>query len=595
MKPFVFSFLLISSITIIFNDYQNSTFFSKTFIFSLFSIGFIIYFLLKTVKRKQPIFVSNVDFSFFILFGFIILNHFLHQNSTFSLRFYDLLSLFSFYVLARTFFDTKKQIFYSILGVITGIFINSLYGLGQFLGYFSSFHSEFSITGSFFNPAPFSGLLAIGNVLLLFSFLYRKLFYRYFSEITHKKITAKIFLYGSIFAFLLNTFLLITLKSRASWLSFLVGSLFLILYKIKPKIISTTKKQILIVSTCFLVVLSGFFFYSLRKNSADGRMLVWKISSEIIKKHPLTGVGLDKFKAHYMNYQANYFSENKNPQEVLLSDNIVYAFNDFIQFVVEQGFIGLFLLIFLLFSVMKKPKNNRKIIGFSLLISLFVFACFSYPLQILPLKVLGIFGFAIISFSSERKWRIFPSNIFRFAVISVICGFLIFQTNTIYQLHTGYKLWKNAMDSYFSNEFSESIFYFEKAYPLLKTEGEFLMHYGKALGLNENPKKSNEILRQAENYLNNSIIQTSLGDNYRVLKDYKNAEKHYQKASDMIPNQLYPVFLLAKMYEEKGDLKNAKEQAQKLLQMPVKVASMAVFEMQEEMKNILDTKYTNLQ
>lgn len=56
----------------------------------------------------------------------------------------------------------------------------------------------------------------------------------------------------------------------------------------------------------------------------------------------------------------------------------------------------------------------------------------------------------------------------------------------------------------------------------------------------------------------------------------------------MIPNRLYPVYLLTKMYEEKGDLKNAKERAEKLLKIPTKVPSMAVFEMQEEMKNILN-------
>lgn len=589
MKSFVFSFLFTITLTIFHLDsYQNATFFSKTFSFLIFSIFFGFSILWKFIKYKTKISISMIDFFVFIIFFFSILNNFNDINPVFSLRFYDLFSLLLFYFFIKSFLKTEKQFLFIVLGISFGIFINTLYGFCQYFGIFSAFHTKFHITGTFFNPAPFSGLISIGNILIVFTIVFREKFYAIFLSSKRKILFKKLILYGNIFAFSLNFILLIILKSRASILSFLIASLLLIFIKFKPKIQKYISKRVFIFFVFLLVSFSVFFLYFFRKNSADGRILVWKVSLEIIKNQPFIGVGFDKFKTHYMNYQFKYFSENQNPQEILLSDNIVYAFNDFIQFVVEQGFIGLFLLIFLLFQVMKKTKNTTKIVGILLIISLSVFACFSYPLQILPLKIIGICGFAISSFGSEKKWQFFPSNIFRFAVISLVCGFLIFQTNTIFQLHTGYKLWKNAMDSYFSNDFTKSVFYFEKAYPFLKTDGEFLMQYGKTLSLNEKPKKSNEILHQAINYLNNSVIQISLGDNYKSLKDYKNAEKHYKKASDMIPNRLYPVYLLAKMYEEKYDFKNARKQAKKLLQMPVKVPSRAVFEMQEEMKSLLN-------
>ncbi|GET46051.1 hypothetical protein [Capnocytophaga felis] len=56
----------------------------------------------------------------------------------------------------------------------------------------------------------------------------------------------------------------------------------------------------------------------------------------------------------------------------------------------------------------------------------------------------------------------------------------------------------------------------------------------------------------------------------------------------MILNRLYPHYLLAKMFQEEGNIEKVKQQAKILLEMPIKVPSMAVFEMQEEMKTLLN-------
>ena len=113
------------------------------------------------------------------------------------------------------------------------------------------------------------------------------------------------------------------------------------------------------------------------------------------------------------------------------------------------------------------------------------------------------------------------------------------------------------------------------------------MHYGKALSLAEQPQCSNFVLHQAEQYLNNTVVQTSLGDNYTALQGYPQAIQHYQKACDMIPNRLYPHYLLAKMYEKQENFTKAKQEATIILQMPVKIPSIATYQIREEMKELL--------
>lgn len=591
MKNHLFSFLFVILITILnFDSYQNSTLFSKTFIFSIFSIFFGFSIIWKFINNKNKLSISIIDVFIIIIFIFIILNNLNSENPIFSLHFYDLFSLFLFYLFIRTFLKTKKQLLFIVLGISVGIFVNTLYGFGQYFVLFKSFHSKFSVTGTFFNPAPFSGLISIGNILILFIILFKEKIYALFNSSKNKKILKNLILYGSIFVFSSNLILLIILKSRASILSLFVGSLFLIFIKLKSKIVSIIPKRIFISLAFSLILSCSFLLYSLRKNSADGRILIWKTSLEMIKNQPFIGVGLDKFKTYYMLYQANYFSKNKIPQEIVLADNVVYAFNDFLQILIEQGFIGFSLFIFLIFLALKKIKKRIpfKVLGGSLIISLCTFACFSYPLQILPLKIIGIFGFAICSLGSENKRKLIPNKFLSFLFLLGLFCFSILQISAVYKLEKNYSLWKKATNSYFSNDFKKSVEFFEKAYPFLKTDGEFLMHYAKALSINEQPKKSNEILHQAENYLNNTIIQITQGDNYKTLKDYHQAEKHYKIAFDMIPNRLYPIYLLAKMYEEKGDLDQAKKQAKILLEMPIKVPSMAIFQMQKEMDNLLE-------
>ena len=112
--------------------------------------------------------------------------------------------------------------------------------------------------------------------------------------------------------------------------------------------------------------------------------------------------------------------------------------------------------------------------------------------------------------------------------------------------------------------------------------------YGKALGMAAEYIKAIEILRQAEIYQTNTILYTTLGDCYKNLTEYKNAEAAYMQAHYMVPNRFYPKYLLAKMYQESGQTEKAKFTARKLLSKPVKVESTAIMEIREEMESIID-------
>ena len=156
------------------------------------------------------------------------------------------------------------------------------------------------------------------------------------------------------------------------------------------------------------------------------------------------------------------------------------------------------------------------------------------------------------------------------------------------KLDAGFQNWKIATDYYQYGDYESVIESYEEVYPLFKKNGAFLMNYGKTLSMNNQHVKAVVILKEANHYLSNTIIQTALGDSQKALKNYKEAEVAYQKAADMIPSRFYPEYLLAKLYRESGQLEKAKRKARMLLQKKIKIPSTAIREMQMEMKKILE-------
>ena len=133
---------------------------------------------------------------------------------------------------------------------------------------------------------------------------------------------------------------------------------------------------------------------------------------------------------------------------------------------------------------------------------------------------------------------------------------------------------------------------YEEAFPVLKTNGLFLQMYGKALSMDEQYQKSNEILALAQKHYSSYIIQNTLGDNHKTLGNYDKAEAAYQKSSNMVPGLLLPKYLLAKLYVESGETEKAKTTALEILNSPVKVKSTATNEIMTEMKNIVTPSST---
>jgi tetratricopeptide (TPR) repeat protein len=84
------------------------------------------------------------------------------------------------------------------------------------------------------------------------------------------------------------------------------------------------------------------------------------------------------------------------------------------------------------------------------------------------------------------------------------------------------------------------------------------------------------------------VLHTCLGNNYKTLGKNTEAEQAYLHAWYMAPARFYPLYLLAKLYDETGQTEKAVAMAKKLLEKEVKIESTAIQEIQEEMRKIIE-------
>ncbi|MEQ8927564.1 MAG: O-antigen ligase family protein, partial [Fulvivirga sp.] len=388
--------------------------------------------------------------------------------------------------------------------------------------------------------------------------------------------------------------------SRASWVAVIIGSLFVIVhsYNIRKWYSDLTRNKLLkgalLVASVTIFVTTTFGIYNLKKDSADGRLLMWKISAQQIANNPLLGSGINKFTHAFGNQQAQYFHSHEfDEKEALVAGKGEYAFNEFLKIGVEHGLIGIVFFLTIIICALQVSfanySNSKMIVATSgSLISLLVFSLFSYPFSMTPLLLNLFFFLCIISALSPNNFNVRigrGSRIILFILIFLGCPFILKMQLNKYQIM---QEWKVASLLSSNSSYKEAIEIMNKIEPELCYRGDFMLDYGQILAINENYVRAIRVLKQASNLTSDPYLFNSLGQCYQALKMYEEAELCYLHAYYLIPHKFYPRYLLVKLYEERGDLASAKILAMKVKKMYIKVKSKAIDEILKEMDRVIN-------
>lgn len=474
---------------------------------------------------------------------------------------------------------SKKMLSVGIVGI--GCLLAG-WGLLQLYGFCHSNHFLYRITGPFFNPGPYSGYLAMLLPVCLHHLLLAKGWQRY--------------CWWGAFALMLC--IIPAAMSRSAWVAIVVSLLWVLgTHKDWWTVSINYTKQMphkaagYVTSVCILVMLACVLLFYLKADSVRGRLFIWKNTCTAIAEQPFIGYGPGSFQMVYGNAQAAYFGAgNGTMEEKRVAGYAEYAFNEYLQSLVEGG--GMLLLLMLLFgiSVFRQGLTYKRYGFCGALFSLAVFAFSSYPLQILPFGIAGvIFSAACIS-GEEKDMRTGKKrNLLALTFSVLLCGGAGIALHKLRGLNEIGERWYNANVLFYSHVYDAASKGYECLYSCLNYHPEFLMDYAGSLYSEGKPLEACKILERAKQISCNSEVWNVQGCYYQSAGYYRSAEYCFEQSLQLVPERLYPYYLLAKLYAESKFLnqEKAKQMATIVVTKSPKVHSKAVDEMRQEMELLL--------
>ena len=573
------------------------------------SIGLVAFSSIITVVRIVRLRSQNSDQSarisfndyLVLLFGLITLSvSYFVNNSEAVTKHILLVLLILLYFYFKTVFQTNKiaRYWFPLLLIITGL-VEAVWGLMQLFGLTTSQHGLFKLTGSFFNPGPYSCYLA---VVLPVALYYLVWYVRLIVSPNPSKVGGQLFTFRrAIWGFLgiaLLTFVCIILvlpvgMSRAAWLGGLGGCVVIVFFFLAHRLRNrgTQKRKIsllwVVIIGILIVVCVGMYFF--KKDSADGRAFIWKNAVQTALRYPM-GVGIGNFAGSYGETQAAYFASGKGTKrEEYVADNPEYAFNEYLQICIEHGMIPFILFVGIVGYSLYVGFKRKRIAATASLSALLIIATMSYPFSVLPFLIVLIFLLAWIH--SKEKGIRFSCTI---SIYSALFGAILIFACLInrYPTYEANKQWK-MYSFYLQGTSSDVTETYRQLYPHLSDQLTFLFEYAQHLSKNGLYEDSNELLKKAVLISCDPMLHNIMGKNYQALKQYDKAEQSFVKSTRIVPTRVYPYYLLAYLYLEMDDTVKVKKMAQLVQTKEPKVQSTAIREMREEMLKILSEVNNN--
>lgn len=405
-------------------------------------------------------------------------------------------------------------------------------GVMQLVGIIESRHSYYIITGSFYNSGPYACFLSIEFPIALHMIA---------------NCNNKFQKWVGMGIVLCCAILIPATMSRTAIIACVIGGIIAMSGKWNLKRLGKSK---LLIAGILCVNIAGGI-YLIKKDSADGRFLMWKVAAQAVMEVPPTGVGWTNVAGTYGEAQEKYFaSGNGSEQEILVADAPEYVFNEYFQIAIAYGPAVAIMTVALITGgfIIAVRNKNYGFAGSIAAVATVMFA--SYPLQF-PLFAVTI---ALILIGG---WLSSPSGIITFTATAIIvvitCLFLTHsETRDV------------------RNDFAVA----------------HSLHRGR------NYRKSNALLIGMLPQSADPMILNIIGKNYQSLGMGDSAEYYLQKSVNRCPNRLYPHYLLMQLYGDTSYLNPAARQreARILLDMKEKIPSPAVEEMREEAKSVLECK-----
>lgn len=476
------------------------------------------------------------------------------------------LALGAFIIVKYTITPHNLTTLYATLSTI-GVY-ESLYGL-------TVSRASLGLYGHFDNPAGFVALLAA-----ILPFVLYFIQSRYKIVVTAGSIASAIVIYAIIMS-----------QSRAGLLAMVAVLMWFMGAFLRPYWSRVSRPLRISSCTLLAVMLAAgcINLYFVKKDSADGRILIWRNSVAMISDKPLLGHGTNSFHAKYMLYQADYFGNHPTSQYADLAGNVKTPFNEYLGLTIEYGLIGLFIIGSFFFMTLRLSMTLKDRTYNPVVVSLgsvMVVALFSYPLHYPPVVIVLALDMALICMSGYnrrmQKWGVWIGRLLLTGIVATfgICTYRTAQLERSWQqLQLQHDTDNGSLDKYAALDSAG-----------LGRHPVFLYNYAAVLNGKKETALSAKILERCTKMLNDADVAVMQADNYYQLKEYEAAEHWADLAANMCPNRFVPLYykVMILNYTDRQD--KAVTLAQKILDKPIKVKATDVYRVRLKLQQFLNEK-----
>ncbi len=505
-------------------------------------------------RKKSPIVIDLL-----LLLMVISFVHDCHQMSGIRINntFFCVLLMSIIYYGTRLLFCSIPFSFFALLFVIICSSLESFWGISQLLGFRHSNHNDYSITGSFGNPGPYGGFIAICATLFVAYFIKT-------IELKKEPLIPKMFFYYSSLMVLIAIVILPSTQSRSAFLA-LGGGLFFISFgdrRLKNRIKPIVKRHGLWFVSVVLIIVTGA--YLIKKPSADGRLFMDKICVLSMMSNGMKGSGEGNFGGAYGDAQYDYFNKQIlkkgnddldwkaiRPHDRLTAECTDNAYNEFLFIGVEFGPIFMFLFILVIVTAIIISFKRDTIWCYGMM-AFVLFSLFSYPLHLKQFQLLfPVLLAACVSDCSKQKKQIPEILIIGVALVFLICVLKIKIPDLKSSNRAEAELIK--IERWYHLGYYEYVIEdCEELLPYMDDQ-RYLFAYGQSFNKIGNYSMSDSLLIKGTKISSDPMFWNVMGNNSLAQGKYREAEERYKHAFYMVPNRLYPLVLLAKLYYAEGD------------------------------------------
>lgn len=521
-------FLLVSYQT--FWQKVSSTVFS-TIILLIFVTGFL---LIKQFSNKKiQVTIGETIFYIFVSLTAILL--FLKVKDTFFLYYIRMLILYScgFFIGQNLAADKNQNYFLVVIYLVASIL--SLYIFCENLFLYQPFGSIINFKYGFSNSSFLACYLSCGWIVGLFFLI---------------KTSSELFRLLIILSLILMLVVIFSTSSRAALLMIAIGISFF--FKIKPKFL------------VFIFLFLFAFFLSFKQESIKGRLLIWKVSSEIITDHALTGIGFNRFGGFYNNYQSKYIESGKtDADENKIAGETYFAFNLPIKVLSELG-VFLSFTFFLLIIIIFRTENTNSLVKI-IFLALIFFSFFSYPLNDDKTAFL-FFAFLGILSTYSKSLFFFNRKIFNISNSLIILVSIFYVVHSISVLKS-FDKWQN-YENIRGRSSTLALKLHKDLYSSLNGTPEFLFNYGTLLYEKELYREALIIFQRCKNHIPSSNLYTYIAQCQENLGRPTEAEKNHLTAVNMVPKLIVPKYYMFEFYRKNSKLQLADSLADEILKIP---------------------------